>query len=153
MKKKNWISFADFKNKYSLKENSLNVFRTTNKEHAIAFRKKGKINQVDEFYFLRRHTFKRKVHFCAQDVYYLVSEHFSDADIARFLSKTFGGTYESYRTYFNSYLFSINTDTILSIQVSKTHLKLFKFWWQIERRIKRRGASIAKILDKRAGLF
>ncbi len=152
MKKQNWINFSDFENKYNLKENSLNVFRTTNKKHAIAFRKKGKTSQADEFYFLRRYEFKKRVQFCAQDVYYLVSEHFSDADIARFLSKTFGGTHESYQTYFSFNLFSRSTDTILSIQIPQTHLKLFKFWWQIERRIRRRGASISKILDRRAGL-
>lgn len=153
MKKRNWISFADFEHKYDLGENSLNGFRARNKKHAMAFRTKGKISQVDEFYFLRRYEFKKKVHFRAQDVYYLISEHFSDADIARFLSETFGGAQSGYQSYLGSNLFIENTGTILSIQISENHLKLFKFWWQIERRIKRRGASITKILDKRAGLL
>lgn len=153
MKKQNWISFADFENKYDLKEDSLHAFRAVTKKHKIAFRKKGKINQVDECYFLRRYEFKKKVHFCAQDVYYLISEHFSDADIASFLSKTFGGTQGSYQAYFNSNLFSASIGTILSIEVPKRNFKLFRLWWQIERRIRRRGASIAKILDRRAGLL
>ena len=152
MKKQNWISFQEFENKYNLIENSLNVFKATKKQHAIAFRGKRKSSQVDEYYFLRRHLFKQKVHFCAQDVYYLVSEHFSDADIARFLQNTFGGTYDGFRSYLNLSLFNSNTDTILAICPSKNHLKLFKYWWQIERRLRRRGASISKILDKRAGL-
>ncbi len=153
MKKQNWISFADFEHKYDLKEDSLHAFRAMNKKHTIAFRKKGKSNQVDEVYFLRRHEFKKKVQLRAQDVYYLISEHFSDADIARFLSETFGGTYSSYQVYLSSNLFSASIGTILSIEVPKRNLKLFRFWWQIERRIRRRGASIAKILDRRAGLL
>ena len=131
----------------------MSVYKKTNKKASKAFSGKYKSSLVDENYFLRINSFKLKIKFYAQDLYFLLSEHFTDSEIAREMARQFGGSYEKYIQYINNTLFSSCDQTILATKIPLGDLRMYRYWWKIERRLKRRGATICKMLDKRAGIL
>ena len=140
----NWISRDELAQKYDLNRSAIDVFV----HKKILPAKHIKNNMINETYLIRVKEFKRKMQLRNQDLYYLICEHFSADELGKACHIGYVEL-NSLIKYFRDALFRIDNSTILDIRISKRALIAYRYWWKIERRLRRRGASIAKILDKR----
>jgi hypothetical protein len=141
-----WISRVHFCEKYEINRNRLDVFVHNGRIPDVHTTKKD----INEDYLLKIQDFKRKVQFRNQELYYLLSEHFKNIEISR-VCVNGGLTSESISDYLRYNVFMVEECNILNTRISRTALACYRYWWKIERRLRRRGASIAKILDNRMG--
>jgi len=143
------MNIADFSRKYDITPNTISVQKSMGYISPSAFYTIGNtsILQVHESYFTRRWAFIKKVKYDNQALYYLLEEHFAVSHISKELVRMFGGSAGSYTEYFKKVLFSL--DDRSSTKVSKLAWRVWRYFKMIERRLKRRGATIDKILDKR----
>jgi len=139
-----WISRDELAEKYDLNRGAIDVFV----HKKILPAKHVKNNMINETYLLKVREFKRKMQLRNQDLYYLICEHFSTYQLAKACHIGYVEL-DSLIRYFRDTLFRIDNTTILDIRISKRALVAYRYWWKIERRLRRRGASIAKILDNR----
>jgi len=143
------ILIADFCIKYGVSENIISVGLSTGRfPRSITYKPTKQATWIDERFFLKRIKFKIFVINSNHDLYYLLSEYFSDAAIGKVVRESYGGSAQGWSTYFSKRLFC-PSELKLDIRVSKTDWRFFKYWWVIERRLRRRGTNITKILDRR----
>ncbi len=110
------------------------------------FIKKG---VVDYEFFTRRWSFKKYVQDSIQDMVYLLEEHFTITEIGRVIAAKYGGIASTYCEYMRYEVWSVPEYVKISTRVGSRAWVIFKYFREIERRLKRRGTNIAAILDKR----
>jgi hypothetical protein len=148
-----YLSVNDFSELYGC---TPELVRATHKRgnHNRAFKKKGKTLYVDKTYFDRRLKFRKAVTDFGQDVCYLLEEHFSLSEISRTLLSNNGerrteAKINSMSMYLSGDLFAREESSVFVTDIPKRLEMLAKYGWKIERRLRRRGTSISKILDRR----
>jgi hypothetical protein len=144
------ISIDTFCYKYDISYQSMMSMRSQNKYPEYIFHKVGRHLYVDESYFLKRWEFIRKVNLRNQDLYHLLAEHFSEAEMARAIKE-----YTKVKSALTSISAHLREDTFMlgdgtnQTIISPIKWAVYRYASAIERRLKRRGASIEKILDRR----
>ena len=140
------VQFAEL---YETSENNIHAQKSNGRIPTEAFVLNGKrAVAINARYFYRRWDFIRKVTNSNHDLYYLLVEYFPVQEIAETISKKYGGSHNSIAQYLNVDMFT-KPDAKLKTTLPKNAWYIYKYYRAIERRLKRRGASIAKILDKR----
>ena len=107
----------------------------------------SKVMYVDESFFTRRWAFKNRVKYNNQDMFYLLTEYFSISELSKCISNMYGGNELSLNMYFSRSLFAY--DHRNTITITMLEYRAWKYFKQIERRLKRRGTSIEQMLDIR----
>jgi hypothetical protein len=110
---------------------------------------------IDEKFFTRRKAFQKKCQFFSQDMYYILSEYYSDTHLAKQIMKNDEScdlTRHSIVVYFSSYLFRLQTESVLDYKPSRTDVAVFKYFWKTYLAFKRKykNFDIQDILDRRA---
>ena len=139
-----WISREAFCEKYEINRNTLDVCVHT----GVIPDKHITRKLINEEYILKIQNFKRKMQLKNQELYYLLMEYFNAVEIAKQCSIK-DITLDSMSDYLRDGLFRLDDSTLLNTRVSKRAIYAYRYWWKIERRLRRRGASISKILDMR----
>lgn len=140
------MKISIFSEKYNISSDTLMSRRSQGTIPKSAFYK-DTVTHIKESYFTRRWEIIRRIQLDNQDLYYLITEHFSTLELCRAIQKRYGGSVGSYSVYFQKSLFSQEGDTRITIGVIAW--RVYKYFRAINNRLKRRGASIEKILDKR----
>jgi len=139
--------------KYGLNFSSVRTMKHTGKIRSYAFHKDGKNIYAREEYFARRINFFHECLEISQKMVYLLEEHFSQSEIAReilrynnvepthskIVSMTLVLGERLFRRYEGAELLIVN----------KLIWYAARYSWAIERRLKRGGASMEKVLDRR----
>ncbi len=107
----------------------------------------SKVMYIDESFFTRRWEFKNRVKYNNQDMFYLLTEYFSISELSKCISNMYGGNELSLNMYFSRSLFAY--DHRNTITITMLEYRAWKYFKQIERRLKRRGTSIEQMLDIR----
>ena len=130
---------------------NLGAYRSTGLLPSKMFHKVGKSLYVHDNEFTRRHNFKSKVANYCHDMYYLLSEHFTDNDISRRATKLYGGSATSMATFIGDDLFARDTASYLMYKVGGRMWALFKFFRTVERELKRayKDFDLQDALDRR----
>ncbi len=140
------VQFAEL---HETSKNNIHTQKSIGRIPDEAFVLKGKrALAINTRYFYRRWDFIRKVTNCNHDLYYLLVEYFPVQEIAETISKKYGGSHNSIAQYLNVDMFT-KPEAKLKTILPKNAWYIYKYFRAIERRLKRRGASIEKILDKR----
>ena len=150
--KQKWLRLSTFCEKYKIQEATITVAKSTGILPSHIFRTvELDFMQIDEAWYIRRKEFRMKVRNRIHDLYYFLTEHFSLSDVAREVVKYRKGNvnYSSIVMYFNQDLFMEAPETLHAIKLTPNMWAMYRYWWAIERRLRRRGASIAKVLDRR----
>lgn len=103
-------------------------------------------NYINESYFVTKLEKIRRMKMANQDLYYLISQHFTNRELVEVV---FGKQISSAEVYISNDLFMYDDRSIIDLRFPKNGVKLYRYWWKIERRLRRKGASISKILDNR----
>ncbi len=140
------MKISIFSEKYNISSDTLMSRRSQGTIAKSAFYK-DTVTHIKESYFTRRWEIIRRIQLDNQDLYYLITEHFSTLELCRAIQKRYGGSVGSYSGYFQKSLFEQKGDTKITIGVIAW--RVYKYFRAINNRLKRRGASIEKILDKR----
>ena len=151
--KRKWVTVKAFCQNHNLSKESVETNKSTGRFPKEIFKKeKGALTLIDENWYIRRKEFALKAKMATHDLYYLLEEHFNSSDIAKEICRQIGKDidYRSLVVYFKQGMFYGDTDTITDINLSRNRVAMYRYWWKIERRLRRRGTSIEKILDKRA---
>lgn len=148
MRKRHYISYANAKENYGINSDSLAAMKSNKIHPEWVFKRDGKIAYVDINYFKKRVAFRDKIQKKAQDLCLLLEEHFSTLEMARVIERHSDVSKSTIAQYFNDDLFRTN-ESLTNVGISKVIFAMYRYWWKVERRLKRRGASIEKILDKR----
>jgi hypothetical protein len=147
------LDIESFCEKYALSEGSIRVMKSSGRLPPSAFHKDKKNIYVKEEYFLRKIKFYDDLKELAQNCYFLLEHHFCDSDIAR-TALMFNGvdanesTINSMRSFLNNALFS-NVTRGEKLNTSRLTWYMARYAWSIERRLRRKGASIKKVIDNR----
>ena len=143
------MRIRDFADKHGMSADSIMSLRCIGTLPDRIFYKvpRDKITHIDESYFTKRWNFNQKVKFDNQALFYLITEHFSISELCRDIELRYGGVANSYSMYFSRTLFS--TEQRSTIKLTMLEYKVWKYFKQIDRRLKRRGTNMELILDKR----
>jgi len=141
---------AQFCNKYNIDESTIYVAKGTGRIQSSAFGRDGNnLLTIDEKFFIRRYEFKRRTQLFLHDMYYFLSEHFSNSHLARKMSERYGGSVAGYSTYFSSDLFRNIDKSIISYRIEAMDYKFFKYARLILMAVKRRSKGLSYHLAKR----
>ncbi len=141
------INIEDFSSKYNVSRNAIWV-----KISNGSFPKEIMLNKgiVNEAWFLRRWAFIRYVQETNQDLIYLLEEEFSLVEIAKTIAKKYNKGDTSIKEYLSHALFCTPGENIkIATKVHSRAWSVFKYANLINNKLKRRGTSIEKMLDKR----
>ena len=143
------MTIRAFAEKYNMSRDSIMSLRCTGylPQRIFSIPKGEKITHIDESYYTRRWNFKKMVKYDNQELYYLITEHFSTKELSTEIYKSYGGSLCSYNMYFGTTLFSLVEQTTL--KVTMLEWRVWRYFRSIERRLKRRGTSMKDILDNR----
>ena len=143
------MNVQQFSEKYNLHHNTLMVRKSGGYISSDAFYKSPKhaVMQVNEKWFIKRWELIKRVQLDNQELYYLITEYFSTMTLCREIKNLYGGSVGSYSEYFARDLFSQSSDN--RIKVGIVAWRVWRYFRTIERRLKRRGTSMTKMLDKR----
>jgi len=144
------VPVAQFCEAYDISYQSLLSMKCQNKYPEHIFSKSGQYIYVDEAYFVRRWEFSIKVKLSNQDLYALLSLYFPIIEIARAIKSytKISSTEREISTHLREDTFMVG-EGLNKTRISSIKWAIFRYWWAIERRLKRKGTSIAKILDRR----
>lgn len=148
------ITIAEFCEKYELEVSSVysSVSNGTIPSIAIS-REAGRRAYINENFFLRRKDFDLKVHLYNQDMYYYLSEFFSDSDIARAVVARYGGSFNSFVVYMSNAMFEQRPATVMQYKVPDLSKKFFRFGRVIERYLRKRNRGLCYILKNKGKEF
>ncbi len=134
------LKMAIFAEKYELKMDTLN---SALHNGTARYKTVDGFRYVDEKYLLRRVAFKAYVKEFNQEVYYLLSEYFTVAEMTR-VSKLERG-------YLEHNLFALKADSILSYRVTPAAWEWFRFFRSVVRLLRKRQPRlvVGYILDRR----
>lgn len=110
---------------------------------AVYYDNYGKL-RVNEKFFIRRIEFRKKVKLFNQDMYYFLTEHFTETELARSSNTSID--------YINSKLFNEDNTTILRSDISGSDWKFFRFGRKVLHSLNKRYGtkiSVSYILDRR----
>lgn len=142
-----FITYEAAEEQYGFSTNALNVMKSVKPELAHIF-KGTKPACVDINYFIRRYEFKIAMCLKAQELVYFLEEYFSLTEIGKAIANLYGGNNLSI-------VRAMEKDIWLPVEFttytrgSEVIYKIYRYWWAIERRLRRRGTSISEILDNR----
>ena len=136
----------DFLTKYELSNSYISVNKPKLPK-SIFTKVAGDREHIDEYWFIKRLRFKRKVTLANQDLYYYLTLRISDSTLAKYLGSA-ELSIKGWRTYFSQNLFK-RSELKLDIKLSRRDIVMAKLWWRLERRLRRKGLSIEKIIDRR----
>ena len=142
-----FITYKEAEEQYGLSKNALKVLKSTKPELAHIFKGAYPV-YVDINFFIRRHEFKTTMCLRAQELAYLLEGYFSQTEIGKTIANLYGGYYKTIVSCMEKDIWlldALTTDT----RVSGVIYKIYRYWWAIERRFRRQGTSISKILDNR----
>ena len=142
-----FITYEEAEEQYGFSKNTLNAIRRAKPELAYIF-KGTRPTYVDINFFIRRHKFKITMCLKAQELVYFLEEHFSRAEIGKTIANLYGGNYKTIVSYMEKDIWLLDTFTT-DTRVSGVIYKIYRYWWAIERRLRRKGTSISKILENR----
>jgi hypothetical protein len=139
--------------KYNLNLASIKTLKHRGSLSPDAFhRSRGSIYAKEE-YFVRRINFFYECIELSQKVTYLLEEHFSQSEIAREILRHNNIEITHAKTVSMSAMLREGLFTryfgVELLKVNKLIWYTARYAWAIERRLKRRGTSIDKILDRR----
>ena len=139
--------------KYNLNLASIKTLKHNGSLSPDAFHKSRGNTYAKEEYFARRINFFHKCVEISQCMVYLLEEHFIQSDISREILKhnNIEVTHSNIVTMnglLRGGLFA-RYEGIVLLKVNKLIWYTARYAWAIERRLKRRGTSIDKILDRR----
>ena len=140
MPKRNFIPVEHFCEKYDTPIANVYTHRFQHKPKGVF--KKGRYKgdmYIDEYHFIHRKEFQRKVWLRSHDNYYEIAEHISDKHLAYILARYTGRSQASWVTFLSQELFSLAPleGTIFNYKIKE---KLWEFWrvtTLLLRRIKR----------------
>ncbi len=143
------MNIQEFAQRYGVSGSSIMSNRATGYLPDAAFYtlNRNSILQVKEEYFIRRWDLIERVKYDNQELFYLITEHISADELSRTIQKLYGGNAHSIGMYFCRGLFSLNDENVM--KVGNIAWKVWRYFRAVERRLKRRGTSMSKILDKR----
>jgi len=141
------IPIEDFTSKYGVGKGALWVKISQDKLPREVMIGKGIVNHS---WFLRRWQFQNYVKEANQSLVYLLEENFSLSEIAKTITSRYGGNTDSIREFMDKGLFALQGEDIkIATKVHKNSWLVFKYFKAVERRLKRKGTSIEKILTQR----
>jgi hypothetical protein len=147
------LKIEDFCEKYEMNHSTLRTMRSERKIPPSAFVKDTKTLYVQEEFFVRRINFFKKCAAIAQSCCFLLEDHFSSSEISREILKHNNVSPTKPKTNsMNDFLRHGLFNTYTGIETIRTNKLLWqtaRYAWAIERRLKKRGASIQKVLDNR----
>lgn len=142
-----FITYKEAEEQYGLSKNVLKVLKGTKPELAHIFKGAYPVC-VDINFFIRRHEFKTTMCLKAQELVYFLEEYFSRTEIGKTIADLYGGPYIPIVRSMEKDIWLLDAFTT-DTRVSGVIYKIYRYWWAIERRLRRQGTSISKILDNR----
>jgi len=110
---------------------------------------------IDETYFKRRWQYRRQIQLANQELVLFLEEFMPVIDIAKTVSKRYGGNVNSIYIYLQQHLFATHDmkGRPLSTQIGEIPQLVYKLFRVLDRLIRVTvGGSITDLLDKRCGL-
>lgn len=105
---------------------------------------------VNEAWFKRRWSFMNFVKESNQALVYFLEEEFTLSEIARTIATRYGGNPTSLREYMDKGLFALQGEEVkIATKVHGNSWMVFKYFRQVNNKLKRRGSSIDDILNIR----
>jgi len=94
---------------------------------------------IDEMFFIRRVAFRKKVWLLSHDMYFELSEHKADVDIAKILARYTDRSIGTWSMFLSTKLFSNDMDkSILDYKINSMNWEFFRIARALTRTIKRK---------------
>lgn len=120
------LSLDAFAEKHNTSKRSLYTMRCTGALPKNIF-SKGRGMTIDEEYFISRNKFKDKIYNENERRYYILSEHMTDLEIARYMSAKTNVSDVSWYLWIQEHLFILDRGGIMNFRVSKNHRLFHKY--------------------------
>ena len=141
------LSMDDFTSKYNIGRGAIWVRISQDKLPREVMLSMGVVNEA---WFLRRWQFMNYVKESNQSLVYFLEEDFSLAEIARTIATRYGGNPTSLREFMDKGLFALQGEEVkIATKVHGNSWLVFKYFRQVNNKLKRRGSSIDDILNIR----
>lgn len=140
------MKVIDFANKYKLSRDGLYV--SINDGRLPMAYKTHNGWELPEEYFIRRRNFKVDLINYNHDMYYLLTEYFSQSEVARAFKPDMESATVS---WFSKGMFTPDEKTILNYRIYSYHWEFFRFARRVHRALNRRTGvklDIGYLLDK-----
>ena len=123
------ITIEDFSEQHGLVPSHIYVARNHGKlPHSIFSKLKGCKTRIDETFIIRRKEFRERIQHENMEMYYILSEHYTNSEIGRLLEdKTPGIGYHNWRAWLGSRLWYPIPESILSYLVPRYHYLFYKY--------------------------
>ena len=143
------ITIESFSKQYNVPVTSIYEAKSRSSIPQYMFKKDIKKVYIDEKKIEKRHEFRSKVvNFC-HDMYFLLSDKFTNAEIGRAVNKYTKGEDRSWNVFFCSNLFSQNDNGYLAYKITDKIWLFFKFCRSVYLGLRRKykNFSLEKFLD------